>query len=361
MKIRRDYGTVAFALAASLLFLANTTAATAHGKQPLVLSDLSTFYVGGTIEFSDCNDSSDCNSARFGPGNISVNAMYVEKATPAKKTFKYPIVFMHGGGHSGQVFRTTPDGREGWFTSFIRRGFEVYVVDGSNRGRAGWDPVKRIKATAGIIDASEMEPTNTYSEQSAWTAFRWGPVYGELYPNAQFPIGALNKYLPQLNPAYRDAEANDLLAANIAALIDKIGDCILLGWSTGGLNAAQSLTLSPERAAKVKAFISIEGVDVNSRSAARDAAVAPRPYLNILGDHNNPQPSIDLVADLDALQPGVPHKTIYLPDVGIEGNGHTMMMEHNNQKIADLIEDWIKKNVGKEPKKHWKHWKHAKH
>jgi hypothetical protein len=51
------------------------------------------------------------------------------------------------------------------------------------------------------------------------------------------------------------------------------------------------------------------------------------------------------------LQPGVPHKTIYLPDVGIHGNGHTMMMEFNNEKIADLLENWIRKNV-KEPKSH---------
>ena len=128
--------------------------------------------------------------------------MYVEKATPAKNKYKYPIVLMHGGGHNGQVFRTTPDGREGWFSSFLRRGFEVYVVDGSNRGRAGWDPVKRIQATAGLIDASEMEATNTYSEQSSWTAFRWGPEPGVLYSNSQFPIDALDKYLPQLNPAY---------------------------------------------------------------------------------------------------------------------------------------------------------------
>jgi len=131
--IRRDYGAVAFALAGSLLFLASTTAATAADKKPFpVLQDLSTFYVGGTIEFSDCNDSAGCNIPRTGPGNISVDAMYVEKATPANQKYKYPIVFVHGGGHSGQFYMTTPDGREGWFTSFLRRGFEVYVVDAAN-------------------------------------------------------------------------------------------------------------------------------------------------------------------------------------------------------------------------------------
>ena len=339
-------GSVAFALAGSLLFLASTTAATAHGKKPLVLSDLSTFYVGGTIEFSACNDSNDCNNPRQGPGNISVNAMYVEKATPEKKTFKYPIVFLHGGGHNGQVFRTTPDGRDGWFDSFLRRGFEVYVLDGSNRGRAGWDPVKRIQATRGLIPASQMEAVNTYSEQSAWTAFRWGPQPGVLYPNSQFPIGALNQYLPQLNTAYRDAEANQLLAANIGALIDKIGPCILLGWSTGGTNVADGTASTPQRTATVQAMISLEGGDTGaSRTPARDAAIATRPYLNVLGDRSDTQGAINYVAALNALQPSVPHRTVYLPDVGIHGNGHTMMLELNNEKIADLLEQWIRKNV----------------
>ena len=79
--------------------------------------------------------------------------------------------------------------------------------------------------------------------------------------------------------------------------------------------------------------------------------MATKPYLNILGDRSNTQPAINYVAALNALQPNVPHRTIYLPDVGIHGNGHTMMLELNNEVIADLLEHWIRKNV-KEPKKH---------
>jgi hypothetical protein len=103
---------------------------------------------------------------------------------------------------------------------------------------------------------------------------------------------------------------------------------------------------SPQRTAKVKALISIEGGDTGgSRTPARDAAQAGRPYLNILGDRSDTQAAITYVAALNALQPKVPHRTIYLPDVGIRGNGHTMMLEKNNEKIADLIENWIKTNV----------------
>ena len=32
---------------------------------------------------------------------------------------------------------------------------------------------------------------------------------------------------------------------------------------------------------------------------------------------------------------------MYLPALGIKGNGHMMMMEKNNLQIADLIIDWL--------------------
>jgi hypothetical protein len=90
--MRRNYGSVAFALAGGLLFLASTTAATAADNKPFpALKDLSTFYVGGTIKFSDCNDSANCDNPRQGPGNISVDAMYVEKATPASQKYSIPL------------------------------------------------------------------------------------------------------------------------------------------------------------------------------------------------------------------------------------------------------------------------------
>ena len=47
MKIRRNYGTVAFALAGSVLFLANTTAAIAEDFPDL--ESLRIFHVGGTL------------------------------------------------------------------------------------------------------------------------------------------------------------------------------------------------------------------------------------------------------------------------------------------------------------------------
>src|SRR5262249_1358905 len=73
------------------------------------------------------------------PGTITVSQMYVQYRIP--KTVSGPaIVMVHGSGHTGATYETTPDGREGWATYFARKGFPVYVVDHSGRGRSGFNP-----------------------------------------------------------------------------------------------------------------------------------------------------------------------------------------------------------------------------
>ena len=112
---------------------------------------------------------------------------------------------------------------QGWFTSFTRRGFAVYSVDGANRGRAGWDPTNQFAATQGLVPASAMEAANMYSEPSAWVAFRWGPSYRTPYPNTQFPLDHVNDYLKEIQPAYRDANANPNLQGDFEPSLTRSG------------------------------------------------------------------------------------------------------------------------------------------
>ena len=338
---------IGIALAGGALLFASTTVSAAPEKGPKpfpAVQDWTAFFVGGVIKQIDCADSVDCNNPRQSPGDISANAMYVEKATPQVKKYKYPIVFVHGGGHTGHYFIKTPDGRDGWFLSFLRRGFEVYTVDAANRGRAGWDPVKRINASQGKIPPAQMEAVNIYTAQSSWTAFRWGPKYGEQYPQKQFPIESLNQYLAQLVPVYRDTAANELIAANLQALVDQIGPCILLGWSTGSQNVLDAVN-TPERAAKVKALIGVEGFGLEGRIGKIDLN-KHIPMISIIGDHAKEDRYIPALNHANRIKElGGDATAVYLPDVGMFGNGHTMAIEKNNEQIADLMEAWIKKHV----------------
>ena len=64
--------------------------------------------------------------------------LYAEYQVPAKQTSPYPVVMIHGGGVSGNIYMGTPDGHEGWAEFFLRKGYTVYVVDQVGRGRSGY-------------------------------------------------------------------------------------------------------------------------------------------------------------------------------------------------------------------------------
>lgn len=53
---------------------------------------------------------------------------------------KFPLVFLHGAGQSAKTWETTPDGREGFATLFLRRSFSVYLVDQPRRGAPAGAP-----------------------------------------------------------------------------------------------------------------------------------------------------------------------------------------------------------------------------
>lgn len=49
---------------------------------------------------------------------------------------KYPLVMWHGFGEFSKTWESTPDGREGYQTIFLRRRFPVYLLDQPRRGGA---------------------------------------------------------------------------------------------------------------------------------------------------------------------------------------------------------------------------------
>ena len=166
---------VCLAALSFLLGMAASASAAPPNKGPLVLKEQGNFYAGGTIELRSPNTT---NAALPGDGvaagHIAVNQANVQYQIPVSQKYKYPIVLMHGGGHTANIFMTTPDGREGWFTSLTRRGFAVYAVDGPNRGRSGWDPTARIQATLGLALPSSMEQVNIYTRGRSLDRFPVG-------------------------------------------------------------------------------------------------------------------------------------------------------------------------------------------
>ncbi len=139
------------------------------------IEEQGSFFVGGQTLFTlTANDTSAVSSRN--PGTSTINQSYVQFQIPASNKYKLPIILYHGGGHHGKAFESTPDGREGWATYFLRQGFAVYLVDGVNRGRSGYDMIDLALVRQGVEPITSIPQMNRYTYELAWTQFRIGPV-----------------------------------------------------------------------------------------------------------------------------------------------------------------------------------------
>jgi pimeloyl-ACP methyl ester carboxylesterase len=343
---RRFIAVAAFtALAALLVLDSHEVAAAENQKKPLVLKEQGSFYVGGSIVTSEAISGSTAGPV---PGQISINHVYVQYQIPQNGKYRYPVIMVHGGGHTGKTYETTPDGREGWYTSFTRRGFSPYVMDDPNRGRACCEPTRIHLVRLGLEPYTTLPRTDIYSKERAWTTFRFGPAYPDTYPGARFPFDAIDQYAPQWVFTYRDPEELDKIADGITALIDHIGPCILMTHSQSG---PQGLRAALRRPNLVKAYVSIEPAGFAIPAGESAATLANVPILTVFGDNvelsagaTNWLNSAGTTAGLVNAAGG--DATVYvLPDNGISGNTHMMMMDDNSEDIADLIETWIQDHV----------------
>jgi len=91
---------------------------------PLVLTDQGHFFTG--------------LQTHPGPAGTSVYGTHVEYQTP--ESVRDNLVLVHGGGGQALDMLTTPDGRPGWSTIFLRDGFAVYTVDRPGLGRSPFHP-----------------------------------------------------------------------------------------------------------------------------------------------------------------------------------------------------------------------------
>jgi pimeloyl-ACP methyl ester carboxylesterase len=319
--------------------------AAGRAKGPLVLAEQGSFFVGGEIVTSEAISGGGTDPVA---GQISINHMYVQYQIPQHTQYRYPVIMVHGGGHTGKTYETTPDGREGWYTLFTRRGFAPYVVDDPNRGRSCCEPTRIHLVRLGLAAPSTLPSTTIYSKESAWSTFRFGAEYPETYGGSKFPFEALDQYAAQWVFTYRDPEELDKITAGIVALLDSIGPAILVTHSQSG-NLGLRATF--ERPDLVKAYVSVEPAAFAVPEGRSVDEIRDVPLFTVFGDRletsdlwvNSLAGTRGVVEALNAA--GGDGSVLVLPDIGITGNTHMMMMDRNNEAIAGIIVHWIQEHV----------------
>lgn len=268
-----------------------------------------------------------------------------------------PMVFLHGYGQSRMGWMTTPDGREGWSTSFLKKGHSVFLVDQPRRGEAG----STAAMTNDSIDTWSEESKQYMPGDQAWyTHFRIGRTAPERYEGSQFPEGeeVQNQFFRQMTPNTGSFD----MAVNVAAMDEVMQDVY-------DMTGKKSIYVTHSQGGRV-------GWDVDTENVAAIVAIEPGgtpeidseqynkfleadiPIVIYFGDYidNGPEDIQSTSFWKDIRDTAVAFAESYnadggnctvinLPDIGITGNSHFMFQELNSEEIAAHVENWIQENV----------------
>lgn len=366
-----------------LALLLATAAAPAPKPAPPPLADAGSFFVGGRDVEKDGR-------------TYRVGSMYVEYRIPKRRTKATPLILVHGNYQNGTAFTGTPDGRPGWADMFVQRGYAVYIVDQPMRGRSPHVPA--IDGPATTIPAAQMErlftapakssPVPQTRKHSQWPGSGQvgDPVFEQLYTSQQPTV---------TGPA---DQVDRTVRAALGALLRKIGPAVILTHSRAGPFGWEAADDAPDL---VRAVVAIEPNGPPFYDPASADGKTPEKLTRPWGptyDRLTYAPALTDPAELRIarqgkaegpdLQPcwlqagtprtlprlarvramivvgeasyhapydhctarfltqaGMPVRLVRLEDQGIHGNGHLMMLEKNNARIAKLIADWVDATV----------------
>ncbi len=273
-------------------------------------------------------------------GEFAVEQMYVQFVKLAQPKAKVPILLWHGGGLTGVTWETKPDGKPGWQHFFLNAGYDVYVSDAVERGRASW---------ARYPEIFKSEPMFR-TKKEAWELFRIGPSYeigGErvAFEGQQFPIEAFDQFAKQGVPRWVTNDATTQSAYD--ALVDKICPCIVVVHSQGGSFGFNAALAAPD---KIKALVAIEPSgapdptqgrcrQAQGRAASHRVGRLPRQGRGLAA----PADRSDQISARRIVAAGGKADVFDLPVMGVKGNTHMLMMDRNSDEVAKLIHDWIVK------------------
>lgn len=340
----------------SQFFTGCTSAKQIVANTPIIIQEQGSFAAGGTVISTP---------GKFDPykptaagQTLHGDHAYVFYQVPVKPR-KYPLVMWHGFGQFSKTWESTPDGREGYQTIFLRQRYSVYTIDQPRRGNAGRSTVP-----------GTYNPTS--DEQQWFGTFRLG-IWPDFYEGVQFArdSNSLSQYFRSMTPDIGPIDTRVTTDA-ASALFTKIGPAILvthshsggMGWMTAVKNQQVKAIASYEPGS---GFLFPEGelpAPMESAGGTLTASAIPLadfmqltkiPIIIYYGDNIPDKPSAHPGEDgwrvrlaMARLWRDVVNKhggdvtVVHLPETGIKGNTHFPFSDLNNLEIAGLLSKWLK-------------------
>jgi hypothetical protein len=285
-------------------------------------------------------------------GTITVDQMYVHYEVPAAAGKHYPLTLIHGCCLTGKTWETTPDGRMGWDEFFVRKGYPVYVIDQSWRGRSAGSVAAINAVKTGKAPVDQLPTVFSAAHEGAWAIFRFGPEYPKVFDGMRYPLGAQAEFWKQMVPDWSNSvpTPNPTVPA-LSELAQRLRGTVLVSHSQSGIYPFQTVALSTK---------GVVGIIAIEPGACPDAAGDLAPYkglpiLVVWGDYVDLSPRWAprlkgcraFVTAVNGV--GGEAELMVLPEKGIHGNSHMLMQDNNSLQIAGMLDSWIQQVVGHRP------------
>ena len=323
--------------------------------EPLTIVDQGSFAAGGTT--LQTPGTYDDNAPTEAGQSFHGDHIYAFYQAP-QDARPLPLIFWHGAYQSGRSWETTSDGREGFQTLFLRKGYPTCVIDQPRRGRAGNSTV-----------AAEVAPTPY--DQLFFDQFRFGQ-WPDFFAGVQIDPSpaAMDQFFRSVTPNTGPYDPGVLADAS-SALIDRIGPAVLVTHSQAGGPGWLTAIQNPD----VRGIVALEAgsgfvfpeVALPAPMPSAAGELAPEaipaddfakltqiPIVIYYGDNIPDAPTAERGKDnwrvrLDMAQLWVAEinkrggdaTLVHLPDEGITGGTHFLMSDLNNTQIADHIAGWL--------------------
>ncbi|MEM5316484.1 alpha/beta fold hydrolase [Paraburkholderia sp. JHI869] len=344
-------------------------------NNPISLARQGSFYVGGRqVTAAGTFESTSAMPSSAGQ-TYWVDQMYVQYQIPVNPR-KLPIVLVHGGGCTGRVWETTPDGREGYATILLRQGFSVFIVDLPRGGRSGFPS---FTGELGKLDDEQRlveQRTFAPGREHAWTRWRLGPRYPGTFHNQAFPMSAVDSFLKGMRPSVTDDPK--VMSDALISLLEEIGPATLVTHSNSGLYgwlAGANSNLVRGIVSYEPAFVYPESWKASIRTEERPRSKAGKqpavtsisddsfarlvdvPMEIVFGDNIPLNPDPNPLADGRRIQLYVAEEftqlvneqggrasLLSLPEAGLRGNSHFMFSDINSIDVAALLCNFLSRH-----------------
>lgn len=287
---------------------------------------------------------------RFLYSGTAEHPVYVDVLAAEAKTGKLPIVMLHGGFHNGTAYLATPDGREGWAPFFCRRGHDVHVMDWPGHGRSPTNAhflelsMADVGRSLGVL-LQEIGPAIVFAHSAGGPIAWWVAENHRALVRAIVGIapGSPANLVPELpldpSQSVGNAATDHAICAptDRPAFVDR--SFIRTYWANSPRFPHQAFDTYARSIGHESPRILNERFNNGGGGLRLEHPEQLRtlPILVMTGDADPRHPK-----EVDgALAKFLGADFIWLPDIGITGNGHMLMLEDNHEQLAAHIGRWF--------------------